>query len=117
MKEKVVMFVADDQPAIIEEPCDRLLDLPAAFVTLESSPVLRGWSCARAAVRANQLDPAPCQSRAQGVAVGGTVIEEPPGTLAQHTFLEEALDQRLLQPDWRWRCRRPTVRHDRRRAA
>jgi hypothetical protein len=92
-EEKVMPLVANDKPTVIEQPTDRSLDLPAAFVSPKRASILGRGSFASSPVRTDQFDAPLGQSFPQRVAVGGSVIDQSFGTLAQDALLQERFDQ------------------------
>jgi hypothetical protein len=87
-------LVADNEPTVIEQPTDRSLDLPPAFVSPKWASILGRRSFASSPVRTDQFDAALGQSFSQRVAVGSSVIDQAFGTLSQYPLLQERFDQR-----------------------
>jgi hypothetical protein len=68
-------LITDDEPTEVLQPGDGAFDFPATAVATKTSSIL-SFDTFVAAVGADQLDAAPLQSRSQGVAVGGSVVDE-----------------------------------------
>ena len=86
-------LVADYKPAIVEQPANGALDCPASFVSSKGTAVLRRRPGSSPSMRADQFDASLGQTRAQGIAVGCTVVDQSLGASAQDALLQERLDQ------------------------
>jgi len=88
-----IEFVAGDQPAEVLQPGDGSLDDPAVTEATQRSTVLCWRLHPPAAMRADQLDPAGCQSLAEWIAVGGAIVDETPGNVRSDRLVNQRLDQ------------------------
>lgn len=86
-------LIANDQSTEIEQPADRALDLPSPPVASERSSVLSRGSFASSPVGTDQFNAPLGQSLSQGIAVGGSVINQALGALAQNALLQERFNQ------------------------
>jgi hypothetical protein len=86
-------LIADDQSTEVEQPADRALDLPSPPVASERSSVLSRGSFASSPVGTDQFDAPLGQALSQGIAVGGSVIDQSLGALAQNALLQERFNQ------------------------
>src|SRR5271170_2366919 len=86
-------LVAHYKTAIVEQPTDRALDLPAPPVTPKCSPVLSRWAFASSAVGTDQFDAPLCQALPQGVAVRGSVVDQSLWASAQNALVQERFNQ------------------------
>ena len=87
MKEGLVnrdrAIVAYDQPAVVAEPSESALDLPATAIAAQSATVLRARLAAVPAMRRDQFDASRRQLRAQRIAVVSPVGNHTPHSLTR----------------------------------
>jgi hypothetical protein len=86
-------LVANNKATIVEEPANRAFDLPPALISAKRSPVLSRRSLAAPPVGTDQFDAPLGQSLSQGITVGGSVVDQPLGALAQNAILQERFNQ------------------------
>jgi YVTN family beta-propeller protein len=86
-------LVANNKPAVIEQPTDRSLDLPATFISAKGPSILSRGPFASSSMRTDQFDAPLGQSFPQRVAVGGSIIDQSFGTLAQNPLFQERFNQ------------------------
>ena len=101
-----MIFPSYDQPSKVPPPCEGAFDLPSSLVAAQRSSILGWWLLPVFAMRIDQLNPASCQSRLQGIGSGGLVVDQaarifsrPSASGSRHGY---PLQRRLDQPDFRW---------------
>ena len=89
-----VAFPASDDAAVIVQPGEQPLDLPAPTRPAQAAPVLRRRPATVVAVRRDQLHPVPRpQPTCQPVAVVGFIADQPLRRLPQEPLLEGGFDE------------------------
>lgn len=91
-----MVFITGYQSTEVLEPADRSLDFPTSSVTTETSAVLRRRLLAIAPVRADEFYALASQSFAQGIAVGGEVVDQPLRPPTNDALRQQRLNQRHL---------------------
>jgi hypothetical protein len=88
-----VVFPSVDDPAVVLEPGEQALDLPAAFVAAQRPPV-PGLASARRQMRRDELDSALlAKPRVEAVAVVGPISNQTVRCMLEEVVVEGLLDE------------------------
>ncbi len=88
-----VPIPAHDEAAVVVEPGEQALDLPAAAIPAERTPVL-GLACPAREVRRNELDSALLEKAlVQGVAVVGAIANHAVDHIGHECLVKSLFDQ------------------------
>ena len=75
------------------QPANRAFDDPPSTVASERSTILSCWSDTTPSMRTDEFDTALSQAFPQGIAVGGSIVDQTRGNIRRDRLLEQRLNQ------------------------